>query len=117
MKRTWWVLVLAVLLPLQAFAQETRGKILGTVQDAHGVVPGATVKITNVDTKTSVQLITNGQGYFEAPLLQPLFQECQREIELVQVFPAPDCKNQRGNRDSCRRIVESQTRIGNLPRS
>lgn len=70
MKRTWWVLVLAVLLPLQAFAQETRGKILGTVQDAQGVVPGATVKITNVDTKTSVQLITNGQGYFEAPLLQ-----------------------------------------------
>jgi len=51
--------------------QETRGKILGTVQDASGVVPGANVKITNVDTATSGQFVTNGQGYFEAPLLQP----------------------------------------------
>ena len=52
-------------------AQETRGKILGTVQDASGVVPGANVKITNVDTATSSQFVTNEQGYFEAPLLQP----------------------------------------------
>src|SRR4029079_4459298 len=34
-------------------------------------IPGATVKITNVDTKVSTQLTTNADGYFEAPLLQP----------------------------------------------
>ena len=71
MRRTWWVVLIAVLLPLEATAQETRGKILGTVQDAAGVVPGAVVKITNIETRTSIQLVTNGQGYFEAPLLQP----------------------------------------------
>ena len=71
MRRTWWMFLLVVLLPLTAHAQETRGKILGTVQDAHGVVPGAVVNITNTDTRTSAQLVTNGQGYFEAPLLQP----------------------------------------------
>ncbi len=54
-----------------AEGQETRGKILGTVEDASGVVSGANVKITNVDTGTSLQFVTNGQGYFEAPLLQP----------------------------------------------
>jgi len=71
MRRTWWVFLLAVLVPLHVAAQETRGRILGTVQDAQGMVPGATVKITNVDTRTALQVVTNGQGYFEAPLLQP----------------------------------------------
>jgi len=63
----------AVLLPLAAAAtaQETRGNISGTVRDAQGVVPGATVKITNIDTKVSQTLVTNGAGYYEAPLLNP----------------------------------------------
>ena len=54
-----------------AAAQETRGNISGTVQDAQGVVPGATVRITNIDTNTTQVLVTNNTGYFEAPLLQP----------------------------------------------
>ena len=52
-------------------AQETRGNISGTVKDAQGVVPGATVTITSLDTGGAQQLVTNGTGYFEAPLLQP----------------------------------------------
>ncbi len=52
-------------------AQETRGNILGTVKDAEGVVPGATITITNLDTRASQRLVTNTAGYFEAPLLQP----------------------------------------------
>ena len=54
-----------------AGAQETRGNISGTVKDATGVVPGATVTITSLDTRASQRLVTNGSGYFEAPLLQP----------------------------------------------
>ena len=41
------------------------------MQDAQGVIPGATVRITNVDTNTTQVLVTNSTGYFEAPLLQP----------------------------------------------
>ena len=52
-------------------AQETRGTIQGTVRDGEGVVPGASVTITSLDTRTSQTLQTNGSGYFEAPLLQP----------------------------------------------
>ena len=44
------LLVTAVLAALPAGAQETRGNINGTVQDASGVIPGATVTIINVDT-------------------------------------------------------------------
>ena len=64
-------LVVSLFVVLPASAQETRGTILGTVQDATGVMPGATVKITNLDTKVTQQLVTNSPGYFEAPLLQP----------------------------------------------
>jgi hypothetical protein len=53
------------------WTQETRGTILGTVQDPNGaVVPGATVVVTNVETNTSRELTTNDSGYFEAPYLQ-----------------------------------------------
>jgi hypothetical protein len=44
------LIVVFVMTESIAGGQETRGRILGTVQDAVGVVPGANVKITNVDT-------------------------------------------------------------------
>ncbi len=69
--RLWVLLVMASLAAVPVGAQETRGNINGTVQDSSGVIPGATVTITNVDTGQSQQRVTNGSGYFEAPLLQP----------------------------------------------
>jgi hypothetical protein len=71
MRRAFRLFLLGVLLPLVASAQETRGNLSGTVRDAQGVVPGAMVKITNVDTNVSQNLVTNDSGYFEAPLLNP----------------------------------------------
>src|SRR5438128_7376250 len=71
MRRTVWLCLLAALLPLVAAAQETRGNISGTVRDAHGVVPGASITVTNVDTNISQRLVTNESGYYEAPLLNP----------------------------------------------
>jgi hypothetical protein len=63
--------VLAVLFPLGIAAQETRGSISGTVRDNEGVVPGATIVVTNTDTRVSQTLVSNESGYFEAPLLNP----------------------------------------------
>ena len=71
MRTCCWALLLSSAFVLPAEAQETRGAILGTVRDAQGVVPGATVTITSLDTRGSQQLETNSTGYFEAPLLQP----------------------------------------------
>jgi hypothetical protein len=71
MRRTFWFGLLGVLLPLGVAAQETRGNISGTVRDAQGVVPGAMVAVTNVDTQITQNLATNDSGYFEAPLLNP----------------------------------------------
>ena len=61
--------LVALLIAGSAAAQETRGTISGTVRDKDGVLPGANVTITNTGTTVSQQLVTNGSGYFEAPLL------------------------------------------------
>jgi hypothetical protein len=71
MRTSLCALVLSFVVALPVSAQETRGNISGTVRDATGVVPGATVQITSADTGASQQLVTNSSGYFEAPLLQP----------------------------------------------
>ena len=67
--RTILVIVLLSLLAIPAVAQETRSTISGTVRDDQGVIPGASVKVTNVGTGATQQLTTNSSGYFEAPLL------------------------------------------------
>jgi hypothetical protein len=54
------------------FAQLTRGVISGTVRDTSGaVVPGATVTATNVDTNQSQTTVTDKQGFFRVPALEP----------------------------------------------
>ena len=69
--RLWIGLLASVLAALPANAQETRGNINGVVEDAGGVVPGATVRITNTETGQTQQLVTSDRGYFEAILLNP----------------------------------------------
>ena len=64
-------LLAALAVPLAADAQETRGKISGTVRDNAGVIPGAAITVTNTDTGVNQSLTTNESGYFEAPLLNP----------------------------------------------
>src|SRR5919107_5923614 len=65
-------LLLAAASPLTLRAQESRGKITGTVTDPNGAaVPGASVKITDPARGTSVSLNTNDEGFFQAPYLLP----------------------------------------------
>src|SRR5262245_12546464 len=55
-----------------AAAQEARGTITGTVRDTSGgVIPGATVTITNKDMGTTISIVTNEVGFFQAPYLIP----------------------------------------------
>lgn len=55
-----------------AGAQDTRGRISGKVTDANGaVVPGATVKVTNVAMNNTVTLTSNSDGFYQATLLLP----------------------------------------------
>jgi hypothetical protein len=61
------LLILLVAVPA-ALAQKTTGTITGTVLDPAGAaVPGASVTITNVNTGSSRDAVTNDQGDFSFP--------------------------------------------------
>src|SRR5690349_5735293 len=54
------------------FAQVDTGTISGVVQDkSAGVVPGAVIRILQLDTNTQHQLVTNEAGFYSAPALRP----------------------------------------------
>jgi len=54
------------------WAQDTRGKISGTVTDAQGAtVANASIAITNLGAGLTTSLRTGASGYYEAPLLLP----------------------------------------------
>jgi hypothetical protein len=62
--------VLLVLLSIPGMAQETRSGIFGRVTDSqNAMIPAATVIVTNAGTNTSMTLVTNDTGYYEANLL------------------------------------------------
>ena len=66
------LLLLCLVTSNTALAQESRGTVTGTVVDqSKGVVPGATVVVTNVAMGTSVTAITNETGFFQASYLIP----------------------------------------------
>ncbi len=55
-----------------AAAQETRSTIFGSVHDASGgVLPGATIVVTNEETNVSNETVSNERGLFEATYLIP----------------------------------------------
>ncbi|MGE5815707.1 MAG: carboxypeptidase regulatory-like domain-containing protein, partial [Acidobacteriota bacterium] len=67
-----FVLVGLLMLPATMQAQITRGAIAGTVRDASGgVVPGATVTITNTETNIARSAVTDDKGFYRIGALEP----------------------------------------------
>jgi hypothetical protein len=55
-----------------SLAQDPRGTILGRVVDPAGaIIPGANVLVTNADTGVAVKSVTNDNGQFNVPFLNP----------------------------------------------
>ena len=75
-------LVLAVVGVLPAFAQGDRGQIAGFIKDqTGGVIPGATVTVTNSQTKLTWTAVTDGRGYYVIPSLPPAAYEITVELQ------------------------------------
>ncbi|MDQ3212324.1 MAG: Plug and carboxypeptidase regulatory-like domain-containing protein, partial [Acidobacteriota bacterium] len=65
-----------------AAAQFDRGQISGTVKDAQGgVVPGATVVVTNTETQIARNTVTDSSGFFTLPNLAPGRYDVGAELE------------------------------------
>ncbi|MBI1764032.1 MAG: TonB-dependent receptor [Acidobacteria bacterium] len=58
------------LLAFSAFAQTNTGRLVGTVAGPDGVIPGATVKVTDNQTGKSRTVSTSGEGSFTVPQLE-----------------------------------------------
>jgi len=66
------VCALAFCAALPLAAQEARGAITGRITDSSGgVIPGASVIVTNTATNEARRLTTNETGYYEANFLEP----------------------------------------------
>lgn len=68
------------LIAISAVAQTNRGSISGTVKDqSGGVIPNATVTVTNVGTNEKRRLTTSGSGTFSVQDLEPVSYTIQVE--------------------------------------
>ena len=73
--------LLSVLLAVPAAAQEQRGAIEGTVQDAqHAVIPGATVTALNLGQDAAVSTVSDASGAFRFPALAPGYYDVTASI-------------------------------------
>ena len=63
LRRTIAVVLMTLLAPVVAWAQQDAGTLRVLIQDAGGVVPGASVVVTNTATNVSVTQVSNDQGY------------------------------------------------------
>src|SRR6266545_4498349 len=74
-------LVLTLLFSASVSAQTNRGGIAGTVRDTSGgVIPGATVMVTNIGTNHTIELTTSDAGVYAAVSLEPV--EYRVSVEL-----------------------------------
>ena len=70
--RTRCILALLCALPLSLFGQAGLGTINGSVVDHSGaVIAGAHVKLVELSTKSTRQILSNQQGLFSLPSLVP----------------------------------------------
>jgi hypothetical protein len=62
----WTLLAALVFFSLPLAAQDAFGKIAGNITDATGaVIPGATIVVTNLETKTAKTTTANHQGFYQ----------------------------------------------------
>src|SRR5207249_1380744 len=54
-----------------ADAQQFTGGVRGAVRDANGVIPGASVTLTNESTNISREVVTNDVGQYNFPAVPP----------------------------------------------
>lgn len=64
MKRLFFTLLMTCLVPVAALAQSSTGNLVGTVADASGVIPNASVVIKDKATGKERTVQTTGQGGF-----------------------------------------------------
>src|SRR5262249_25635372 len=69
MKIVCKLIFLSIVCAVTALAQSNTGRLVGTVSDASGVLPGASVVVTDKNTGRERTVVTSGDGSFAVPQL------------------------------------------------
>jgi len=89
----WLVFALIIGAPPALIAQVTSGSINGTVKDATGgVLPGATVTVSNPSTGVTRTVSTNDTGEFVVPNLPPGTYTIRVELQGFKAFEKSDVR-------------------------
>lgn len=71
MKKVLIGMLTLCLFAVTAFAQSSAGRLGGTVSGPDGVIPGATIVVTDNQTKKERTITASGEGSFNVPQLEP----------------------------------------------
>lgn len=69
MKRFVFALLALMVFSVSAFAQSNTGRLVGTVSDPSGVIPGATVVVTDNQTAREKTVVASDDGSYSVPQL------------------------------------------------
>ncbi len=70
MRRVFLATLVLCVFTIAAFAQSNTGRLVGTVSSTDGVIPGATVTVTDTQTGRVKTAVTSGDGNFSVPQLE-----------------------------------------------
>ena len=106
------LLIVALSIAPPVAAQSLFGSLSGTVTDAQGgVLPGATVTLTDQSTRTSQATVTNEQGVFVFAAVQAATYSVKVELQSFSSWEATDIAIRLGER---RQVTGIQLTVGTL---
>src|SRR5687767_11789495 len=105
-KKLVLLLTLFLSAALLCFGQDTSGRLVGSVNAADGVIPGATVTITDNQTGKTQTLISGENGAFTAPQLEFGTYTVKISATGYKTFVANDIKIDAGRERSLDAVLE-----------
>src|SRR5450432_127837 len=92
MKKVIMLILMVGLCALAASGQSNTGRLVGTVSDASGVIPGATVVVTDQKTGRERTVVTSNDGAFSVPQLDAGSYTVKISVQGHKSFTASDVK-------------------------
>src|SRR3954468_12404816 len=92
MKKFTLAVLLVCVLAASALAQSNTGTLVGTVSGPDGVIPGATIALTNTETGKERTTTSSGEGSFSIPQLDPGTYTLKITAQGFKTFTATDIK-------------------------
>lgn len=92
MKKVITLMFVIGLAALTALGQSNTGRLVGSVSDASGVIPGATVVVTDQKTGRERTVVTSGDGTFSVPQLDAGSYTVKITAQGHKTFTASDVK-------------------------